>query len=1251
MSGGISAILPLLADRDTKERLAGVSRLDQHLQRNGVDDSSQEGSLVDALVGLLGDNNFKVCQSALSCLELVVEHLDSRFRTYLNLVLGSLVERLGDNKAVVRAKALDVLNCIVRVLSPAACIDKVIPLLGHKNARVREQTLFCLCNTLDEFGPESVSLPKMLPHLVKRLDDSQKDVRLAAISALEEWYRYVGGPLRNELSRRDIRPAILKMLFERFDEVEAGGPVETNLSRVSSVESLGSSAPATPVSSRSSHDAPKPSNTTSTPRSSGRPASARKSTASSPRSDSSSGVTLWWDQGIEGCCAATCSGEVQPKRVYSDKELCKELEGVFSGLSSGIEGDWNVRMKSMKLLQSLVLGGCGEFSVWTSQLRELKDHLATQLTDLRSAIIRDACATIALISACCPDALEQFVESLLEGMLKLTNQSIAVIAMAGVQGTRSVVNSCVSPKCVSKILEICAVKAPAHRRRAVEVLAQILETYPGSILDRYVDPMMTAVRTYVSDRDMRVRSAGRVCFFAFCALWEDRGRELFQSVDPSMQRVLTEEESTYEPGALARELATGTRSSNIGSGANTPTSRAQPSSKSKRKEGAPKPKPGRPPVMERQRSAELPAEPPRHVAAGARSTSVGRARASSANGTSRVSGDHSEHPAGRAQSGRINGSTMASPRLAKPRHQEHNLDGMSTVHLGQVSEPLQRGSREQQPPPEDSRSLMAMAENQDWSVRAQAFGGLLEVLEGQPTSQAPPDIHGLVRLHIQHLTDPHYRVCLAVLSGLDKLVELHAAAMEGYTERLLPRLVQKVLDPKELVRQRAEEVTELLLGTVSADTTIPVLLRMLEGTNPRIRVSALQWLTQLVLDGQFNSSHMKVAFSKAVPHAADKSAELRHAVAELVQAFYELEPLALFRLIHQLPAQLQQHIKQLMSPVLPQFEGQLAMHRARENSLNQPAEDQREGRTPSSSRPSSSRAPKPVQPSQPHPDDGYQPSLYSPVAERPEHKPPPLPGPLHTSTPVGFPSSGAASDDGRAASSTVSASMVPSLLSDMSSSSPARRKDSLHKIIRLCRSGTSWVSYFGQILLVVLEALCDAEPVIRELSLVVIKEMLRSQPTSFVDFIEVVMVKLLEKYRDTTREVCQAAEDALDQLISAVNPNRCVDTLIPLISSEGGAVLQASIRMLSKLVPMLPPVVLLEHVPQMCPGLFDAFKNPCADVRKAVVFCLVDIYMVLGDDFAPYLGELNTSQLKLVTIYINRTMQQRGIQRPGQTGS
>ena len=463
----------MLAEKDTKERLAGVARLQEHLQRHGVDDTSTEGSLVDSLVGVLGDNNFKICQTALCCLELVVEHLGSRFRSYFNVVLNSLVERLGDNKATVRAKALDVLQWIVRALSPASCIDKVVPLFSHKNARVREQCLYCICNTLEEHGPDVLSLPKMLPHLVKRLDDSQKDVRQAAISVLEEWYRYVGGPLRNELMRRDIRPAITKMLFERFDDVEAGGGVEANLalmtgvgggggdnnlSRNASMDSLGGSdsrgstpggGPAgrqTTVSEIDSSSDRPIRNSSATPRSSGPPGpqSARKApraAAASPRSsnsDSSTGVTLWWDQGCEGAIMSTCSGEVRAKQVYSDKELLKEMEAILPVLRGGVECDWNDRMTAMKRVQTLVLGGCSEFGAWEGILKELRELLVLQLTDLRSAIIRDACGTIALMAACCPEAIEPHIEAFIEAMLKLTTQSIAVINMAGVQVLHSV---------------------------------------------------------------------------------------------------------------------------------------------------------------------------------------------------------------------------------------------------------------------------------------------------------------------------------------------------------------------------------------------------------------------------------------------------------------------------------------------------------------------------------------------------------------------------------------------------------------------------------------------------------------------------------------------------------------------------------------------------------------------------------------------------------------------------------------------
>ena len=61
-------------------------------------------------------------------------------------------------------------------------------------------------------------------------------------------------------------------------------------------------------------------------------------------------------------------------------------------------------------------------------------------------------------------------------------------------------------------------------------------------------------------------------------------------------------------------------------------------------------------------------------------------------------------------------------------------------------------------------------------------------------------------------------------------------------------------------------------------------------------------------------------------------------------------------------------------------------------------------------------------------------------------------------------------------------------------------------------------------------------------------------------------------------------------------------------------------------------------------ALFEAFRNPNADVRKAVVFCLVDMYLVLGEQLTPHLEELSTSQLKLVTIYINKTTKARADQ-------
>lgn len=49
----------------------------------------------------------------------------------------------------------------------------------------------------------------------------------------------------------------------------------------------------------------------------------------------------------------------------------------------------------------------------------------------------------------------------------------------------------------------------------------------------------------------------------------------------------------------------------------------------------------------------------------------------------------------------------------------------------------------------------------------------------------------------------------------------------------------------------------------------------------------------------------------------------------------------------------------------------------------------------------------------------------------------------------------------------------------------------------------------------------------------------------------------------------------------------------------------------------------------------------CWWMVQTVVFCLVDIYIMLGKAFLPYLERLNSTQLRLVTIYANRISQAR----------
>jgi CLIP-associating protein 1/2 len=108
--------LELLQAKDTKERMAGVERLQALLEQSRRSLSALEvANLVDASLVLLKDNNFRVCQGTLQALASASALSSEHLKLHFNVLLPAIAERLGDGKQPVRDAARRLLLALMEV--------------------------------------------------------------------------------------------------------------------------------------------------------------------------------------------------------------------------------------------------------------------------------------------------------------------------------------------------------------------------------------------------------------------------------------------------------------------------------------------------------------------------------------------------------------------------------------------------------------------------------------------------------------------------------------------------------------------------------------------------------------------------------------------------------------------------------------------------------------------------------------------------------------------------------------------------------------------------------------------------------------------------------------------------------------------------------------------------------------------------------------------------------------------------------
>jgi len=137
------------------------------------------------------------------------------------------------------------------------------------------------------------------------------------------------------------------------------------------------------------------------------------------------------------------------------------------------------------------------------------------------------------------------------------------------------------------------------------------------------------------------------------------------------------------------------------------------------------------------------------------------------------------------------------------------------------------------------------------------------------------------------------------------------------------------------------------------------------------------------------------------------------------------------------------------------------------------------------------------------------------------------------------------------------------------------------------------------------------------------------------NYADLILVNIFRAQRDPEREVVRSAESCAKTLAVVLSLNKLVRILKHAISDNYPENYTA-IKTLTRLVEQRPQDDTITILPEVMPALLRATDHTESIVRKAAVFCIVEIYKRAPDELKPYLESLNSSKMKLINVYIQR---------------
>ena len=240
--------------------------------------------------------------------------------------------------------------------------------------------------------------------------------------------------------------------------------------------------------------------------------------------------------------------DIKPINFSNEKHFIDEIENIMS-ITKDTQLEWNKREEALKRIGGIILGNYGQSMNFLKILNnKLYLNISIQMMNLRSTLLKEACRIVILAAKTYRNQFDQGVEKLISSIVlyKLIASANKVISECGSKCVSEIIKYVESERIIIKIIEQINSKNITVRLKSTQFLLYILNNYKKQFLLKQQINIEQFIINTTHDPSLEVRSIARQLFIQYSELYTERFSELFEKFDTGVKKAITDENKKYE---------------------------------------------------------------------------------------------------------------------------------------------------------------------------------------------------------------------------------------------------------------------------------------------------------------------------------------------------------------------------------------------------------------------------------------------------------------------------------------------------------------------------------------------------------------------------------------------------------------------------------------------------------------------------------------------------------------------------------